>query len=215
MSLLSAPVFDEVTKYSLVWAEEVESWLDDPTVLKGRPITRAEVEANLKDKTLYIHYGHGSEDALWGSHVEAVIDLKNVKLLPKEIYTMSCLTAKELGVAAWRNGSVYYGYYDVFSFTEDSLKEFQQFANCGMLYRRTGWSWKNTLEKAKELGENLVAELSSDGRYIASICMSRNVLALRCYNGGAPTESNCFFRRIALRLFGEKGWSLSKMILGK
>ena len=208
MSLLVAPVFDDITKYSLVWANEIEDWLSNPTVLKGRPITRSEVEQHLKGKTLYIHYGHGSENALWGSHTEAVVDLKNVKLLPKEVYTMSCLTAKRLGVAAWRNGSTYYGYYESFSFTEDSLKEFQEFANCGMKFHLSGESWKEVTRLAKELGSKLAETLISSGRYIASICMRQNVQALRCYNSEAPTESDCFFRRIALKLFGAKGWSL-------
>ncbi|GAJ16312.1 unnamed protein product, partial [marine sediment metagenome] len=56
--------------------------------------------------------------------------LKNCdRLAGREVFTLACLSAKDLGPAVWRQGGTYWGYGDVFSFTTDGLAEFQSAAN--------------------------------------------------------------------------------------
>jgi len=215
-ALLVAPVFDEVTPYSYDWSREVKAILESKGYevkdLSGTEISRKDVEKHLDDVDLFCFYDHGSENALWGSRKEPVIDLSNVKLLSgKEVFTMACLSAKRLGVEAWKSKSkVYWGYCEPFIFTTDSLEEFKKFANCGINFRLEGKSWKECLSLAKELGNKLAEELSKAGKFIAASCMRNDVNALRCYNGEAPA-TKCFFRKIALKIFGSlAGWRLSK-----
>jgi len=203
LSLLVAPLFDDVTIYSLQLAKSIEA--DER--LEGRPILRKEYEAAVKDKQLLIFYDHGSEDTLWGTENQGILDLDNAETAPKEVYTMACLAGKSLGVALWRLGSVFWGYSDVFTFTTDSLKEFGEFAKNGLVKRREGASWTDALKHTKTLGETLAAQLVEQGKYIASSALLSDVYALVCYNGEAP-GSQCTWRKLALKLFGRRGWNL-------
>jgi len=215
-ALLVAPVFDEVTPYSYDWSREVKNILESKGYevkdLSGKEISRKDVEKHLDDIDLFCFYDHGSENALWGSREEPIIDLSNVKLLSgKEVFTMACLSAKKLGVEAWKSKSkVYWGYYEVFSFTTDSLEEFKKFANCGIKFRLEGKSWKECLSLAKDLGNKLAEELSKAGKFIAASCMRHDVNALRCYNAEAPA-TKCIFRKIALKILGKIGWFITRL----
>ena len=213
---LVAPVFDEVTPHSYDWSREVLGWLENKGYvvedLSGSEISRADVEKDIDSVDVFIFYNHGTEDALWGSATEAVIDLKNCGLLAgKTVITMACLAARKLGVELWKLKSVFSGYYDPFSFTTDALAEFKKFANSITFYRLEGMSWKAALEASKELGFALAGKLAQAGKFIASVLMRQNTNALRCYNATAPTETGCNFRAVALKLFGSKGWFISKL----
>ena len=219
-AVLNAPKFDEPTEHSLDWSREVKGWLENKGYavvdISGRETNRSEVEAALKNhpRALFIHYNHGSEDKLWGSKTEAVVDLKNVDLLAdRPVYCMNCLSAQKLGVEVWKRGCMaYYGYVQVFAFSTEALEAFKTFANYGIFLYLEGETWSELLSKAREKGRELSAKLASEGKYLASILMSQDTDALHCWNGEEPPPevSKCFLRRTAVRLLGRTGWMLSR-----
>jgi len=178
-------------------------------------VSRAEVEKALKENpvAIYIHYNHGSEDAHWGSEDEAVVNLENVELLSgRETYCMNCLSAKKLGVEAWKGkATAYWGYIEVFTFTTEAPDEFREFANSGLKFWLEGKTWKESLQLAKDLAKALTQKLVEAGKYIASVVLQGDADALRCYTEDMPPTSDCAFRRLSIRLFGPKiGWKLGK-----
>jgi len=215
-ALLVAPVFDEVTKYSYEWSREARRLLEAKGYgvqdLGGREVRRSEVENGLKNADIICFFDHGTEDALFGSPSEPVVDSERAGLLSgREVYTMACLSASRLGVEAWKaKARAYWGYEKSFTFTTDALKDFQEFAVCGLRYRLEGKSWSEALKLAKELGKSLAEGLASEGKFIASSCMYYDADALRCYDGEEPS-TKCLFRRLALRLFGRRGWYFSRL----
>jgi len=209
-----APVFDDITPYSYDWSRDVLGWLKDKGYItedfSNDAIPRARVENGIDSVDLFVFYDHGSEDALWGSQDEAVIDLDNYNLLAgKTVYTMACLSARSLGVKLWQLKTVFWGYYEPFSFTTDALSEFKHFANSGIWYRLQSATWKDAFEASKELGYALSSKLSQTGKFVASVLMRQDTDALRCYDATAPSTS-CTFRALALKLFGRSGWFITK-----
>ena len=192
--IIIRPKWDEVTEYCFNWAQEIVDLLKDRGLLiadlGGREITRSEVEKTLdKHPEAYVGFwDHGNEACLWGSKTEKVLDLKNSeRLANREVFTLACLSAKELGPEVWRKGGTYYGYVDVFSFTTDSLAEFQEAANCGFHYRfLEGDTHHNALSRAKETFTRLAFELVEAGKTFAALCMRSNGDALVYYNAHKP-----------------------------
>ena len=194
-AILVRPRFDEVTPYTFSFAAEILQWCQqagfDVTDLAEGEAIRAIVEQKLTpDIDLFIHYDHGNEDALIGQDKEAVIDLKNAKLLAnKEVYTLACLSAKSLGVEVWHRGGKYWGYKEVVSFTTDALSAFQEAFNCGFCYRFIeGDSHENALKRAKEVFTGLSFMLVDAGKTFAAICMRQNRDNLVYYNAHKPEE---------------------------
>lgn len=114
-----APKFDKATEYSHKWFMKIMNTCD--AKLAGRPISRVEVEHCVSEgyDTL-IFYDHGSDDCLWGSPNEKVIDKHNVSEISKfvkRIYTMACLSSKVLGVRFYDREVLYVGYIREFAFT--------------------------------------------------------------------------------------------------
>jgi len=217
VAVLVAPLFDEATRYSYDWSREAKALLEEKGYkvidIGGRRVSKAEVEEALKrnSNVLYIHMNHGSESAHWGSENEAVINLENVQLLSeRETYCMNCLSAKKLGVEAWKEkAEAYWGYVEVFTFTTEALDEFREFANSGLKFRLEGKSWKESLQLAKDLAKALAQKLVEAGKYIASVILQGDADALRCYTEDMPPTSDCAFRRLAISIFGPKiGWKL-------
>jgi len=219
VAVLVAPKFDSPTEYSYDWSRDAKALLEEKGYkvidISGRRVSRAEVEEALKlnSNVLYIHMDHGSEDAHWGSEDEKVVDLENVGLLSgRETYTMNCLSAKKLGVEAWKvKATAYWGYVQVFTFTTEALDEFREFSNSGLKFRLEGEGWKECLQHAKDLAKALAQKLVKAGKYIASVILQEDSDALRCYTEDMPPTSDCAFRRLGIKLFGPKvGWKLSR-----
>jgi len=215
VAVLVAPKFDSATEYSYDWSREAKALLEQKGYevidIGGRRVSRAEVEEALKENpsAIYIHYNHGSEDAHWGSEDEAVVNLENVTLLSgRETYCMNCLSAKKLGVEAWkRKATAYYGYVEVFTFTTEALNSFKEFTNSGLKFRLEGKSWNECLQLAKDLAKALAQKLVEAGKYIASVILQGDADVLRCYTEDMPPTSDCVFRRLCLKIFGPKiGW---------
>ncbi len=96
-----------------------------------------------------------------------------------------------------------------------ALKEFQESFNYGfkLLHERmqTGEpNFPGILELEKKRMTELSDELMSQGNFLGAVWMNTNRDSLRWYNGGSePGPSKCFWRRLAVRLFGKKlGWKL-------
>lgn len=215
--LVCAPKFDNATSYSYEWSRELVDLLKKHGFvvkdISGGIVKREDVENSLVDVSLYVHYDHGSEDCHWGGAHEKVIDLGNVNLLSgKEVYCMNCSSAKKLGVEAWKRGAVaYWGYVEEFVFTTDALDAFKEFANYGLKKRLEGLSWKECLEKTKERAKEIINELIRNGKYIAASALLHNMENLVCYTPSEPPKSRSVFRRLALRLFGAKGWFIDNL----
>jgi hypothetical protein len=216
-AVLVAPKFDSATEYSYGWSREAKALLEQKSYevidYSGRTVGRAEVENALRQNpgVLYVHFDHGSDSAHWGSQTEAVVDLNNVKLLSgREVYCMNCLSAKKLGVEAYKNGALaYWGYVETFTFSTEAVEEFGEFAVSGLKFRLQGETWTESLQHAKDLAKALGQKLVEAGKYIASVILQGDADALVCYTPDNPPESKCIFRKTAIRIFGPKtGWKL-------
>jgi len=208
-----APVFDDVTEHSVEWAEEIFDETPDReiTVLKNRPIEREEVMENWDDKNLLVVYSHGSKDALWGSHDEAIVDTRNIDEAPETIYTMACLCAKVLGVEAWKTDRCFWGYTKSFAFTTKDEELFKEFANHGYRLHLAGDSFKEAIEKTREYGNRLIDQLTEAGSFISSAAMYQDVNSLVYYDGEHPGETDCMFRHTAIHLWGAKAWFIERL----
>lgn len=201
--ILIGPMFDEATVFSFGWSKEVKEAHEAQGYkvheLSGRPVTRVEHDNLLIDNPdiPYIFYDHGSEDCLWGSKTEKVIDLSNVHLLVnRDVYTLACLSALKLGVEAMKIGAKsFWGYTESFAFSTEALDEFKEFANSGTKYRLEDKALPECLKLAKELATKLSEKLIEAGKYIAAILMNGNRDALVCYNGEAPPEEENWLLR--------------------
>jgi hypothetical protein len=220
LAILVAPKFDEPTSYSYDWSREIKEMLEEKGFqvidIGGRPLSRVEVEKALTENpnALFIFYNHGNEDCLWASQTEKAVDKDNVKLLAsRECFTMACLSAKQLGVQAYKIGCLaYWGYTEVFAFTTEDANVFKEFANCGLKFKLEGKTWEEALQQAKNLAKELAQKLIEAGKYFSSILLQQDADALRCYTpNNPPTETKCIFRKIALKIFGPKlGWKISR-----
>lgn len=172
VAIIVAPRFDEATSYTFEWSREIKSLFEHSgyTVIdiSGRPVSRNEVEEALERKpnSIYIHYGHGDESCHYGSQIEKIIDLKNVNTLSNhEVYCVNCLSAKKLGVEAYKSGAIaYWGYVEKFTFTTEALYEFRMFANAGLKLRLEGNEWERCLKLSKEFANELCRKLIESGK---------------------------------------------------
>lgn len=216
--LLAAPKFDEATLYSHLWSLRLATELgltELDKVLLEDDATRKNFEREIPNHNLFVFYDHGDEDSLVAQGgQENMLDLENVGLVAdKEVYTLACLSAKRLGVEAWRKGAVFWGYTDVFGFTTSDEEIFCEAQNAGLiLKRKEGLYWPTALERAKEKFNELIDKTEDPW---AKTWLRHNRDCLVCYNGEAP-KSSCFWRNLAIRLFGPSiGWKIPSPKRGK
>ena len=216
-AVLVAPRFDEATEYTYAWSQRLKELLFSTgwriEEVGGGRASRREVEQLLERSPglPFLFYDHGSEDALWGSEGEAVVDLKNAGLLANRvIYAVACLSAKKLGAVAHSvYGAVYIGYAREFAFNPREEVLFCEAANSGFTaYAKGERDWK----KIKELMiESFNKAIEKAGDPWTKLLLAWDRDALRVYAPGADEpESQCVLRRLAIRLFGSRvGWKLS------
>lgn len=174
----------------------------------------------MKPDALFIFYDHGDEKGLvaqgGGSYI---IDSGNVTLLKdRVVYTLACLWGKDGGWEAKRKGArAVHCYVEVVGFMTSALEEFQEAFNCGFkLLREIGPDFSRILKEEIAKMTELADQLMEDGNFLAAMWMNRNCASLRWYNDEAskPPESKCFWRRLAVKLFGSKiGWNLRKYLM--
>lgn len=212
-----APKFDAATEYSFRWYKGTVDKTKGKYVLKElleneavRTLLDQMVEEFKPDILLF--YDHGDEDILVQQGGGSLVDKSNVGMVKNRVvYTMACLSAKGLGVEAWKMGCVYVGYTELFYFTAGDESLFSEAAGHGFTLHVNGESdWaKIRWEMIKKFDEMI--NKTSDPWSKMWLVHDRDCLAV--YNGETP-RSKCAFRKVALKLFGEKGWNLRKAIRG-
>lgn len=212
--------FDEATEYSFQWSQEIvdlmkENGIEFLDLPKGDAV-REKVETILGEypEMMVIHYDHGNEDCIWGQD-EKVIDLDNNKLLKnRECYSMSCLSAKILGADSYRRyATIYWGSWEIISFTTDALEEFQRAMNFGIKMRLNGETdWNKIMDKTIEHDNQVINELINKGKIFAAALLLEDSNARRVWTDKTPPppeDSQCTFRKIALFLLGQRGWRIN------
>lgn len=195
-NLLVRPRFDSATEYSFAFAQEILDWCQQANIpildLPAAEAIRAKVEAAIsaEDPPIFVFYDHGNETSLIGNDQTPIVDLGNCRLLAgREVYTLACLSAKELGKVCYDLGTKFWGYVETVGFTSDAIPAFQESFNCGFRYRfLEGNSPKDTLELAKDTFTNLAYTLTNQGNIFAAAIMTANRDALRYYDGEKPEE---------------------------
>lgn len=145
--LLIRPKHDYVTEVFHSWAAVTRDCLDGcgHTVkdCSRAAVVRTTVEDTLRRRPnlhVVLYYGHGSESSLQGQDLDnPVIDQGNCNLLKgKIVFTIACLSARELGPCACKAGATcYFGYDDYFWVPIDpsngALDSLQACAERGMI----------------------------------------------------------------------------------
>lgn len=212
--LVVRPKFDSATEYSFNWCEAVINLLVEYKRsiidLGEDKATRQNYEAVVEDVDWVIFYDHGTADGLVQQGGEGyVVDSKNVKTLKgKIIYTMACEWGSKGGIEAFKAGArVVWAYNQVFGFTAQEEHLFKQCANAGIEHRiKEGLSWEECLKQAKIEFNKAIREAKLTWTKIW-LQWDRDHLVL--YSEKSPPESTCWFRRLAIKLFGKKiGWKL-------
>lgn len=216
------PSFDEATKHSFNFAEEIVEYLkegmfDYLDLPKQDAIKDNSVQVMKQFPTAnIIHYDHGSENAIIGNDGEPIIDLTNNSLLKgRECYNMNCLSAKGLGADSYRRyGTIYWGSWKVIAFTTDVVDDFQRAFNFGIIQRLNDEEdWNKILEMTIENDDKIIDEFMVQGKLFAAAIHRENRDARRVWTGKTPPppkDSDCIFRSIALKLLGQKGWRIPK-----
>jgi hypothetical protein len=217
-AVLVAPKFDDVTAISWRWAERLRQAVEalgwSIAELGGRPVSRTEVEdaVSRNPDASFVFYDHGSEDVLWGSESEAVVDLRNVeKLAGRVVYTMACLSAKKLGATAYTQYScVYVGYIREFAFTPGDEGLFCEAANSGFIAYAKGESDWGKIKKIMVEAFNEAIAKAEDPWTRTWLTWDRDALRVYAPNADQP-EPTCPLRRLAVRLLGPRvGWRISR-----
>lgn len=114
-----APRFDRATEYSFEWDSNFVDKYGECTSLLEKDAIKSKFDEHLPDHDQIVFFDHGNEKYLIGNDSKPLIDPDEAyKLKDKQIYTMACLSAKELGVAAYRAGcKEYWGAIDSIGFT--------------------------------------------------------------------------------------------------
>jgi len=211
------PVFDDVTQITFDEAQDAIDYLRERGVeiidLAKQNAIREKVEEAIREHldAGIAHYDHGNPECVWGNDDRPVIDLKNVELLSGRVcYNNNCSSAKRLGVDAWKLKATFWGFKDVVYFTTDALEQFKQFFNNGIKRKADGYTWAECLRMTKELATKLIDELVKTGKALAASCLRHNRDILVCYDANPP-DTECFFRRLALKIFEPVvGWKISR-----
>lgn len=225
--IVCRPCFDEASKYSNQFCQELidlmktagTSYLD----FSGEEATPQKVQDMLEilKNAHFLFFDHGSETGLVAQGgTSYIIDKTNDDLLiGRIVYTLACSWGLDGGWQAHRKGAkAVHCYAAVVGFMTSALPEFQESFNYGfkILHQRMTEglepNFKGILTLEKEKMTELSDKLMKQGNFMAATWMNTNRDSLRWYNGNdEPPESKCFWRRLAVKLFGpKKGWGLLK-----
>lgn len=128
--LITRPNHDKVTDYLFCWTKEIikQNTLIQIFNLEGKEANKEKVESYLKKQNprLVLFNGHGNNDTICGFKDEILIESnKNDGLLKgKIVYSLSCSSAKSLGIISVRKGTeAFIGYKKSFVMYTDSERE--------------------------------------------------------------------------------------------
>ena len=213
MLLEVAPCYEPITEYSFRWSQRLHEELGEKHVSCLREEAVMDIfEDYLEeyDPELISFYGHGSQDALIGNDESPLLDSGNVSLLRgREMYTLSCWSARKLGADAYRKGcKAYWGYTEPFSFVTTDEELFCRLANMGLILRRKEHlSWEGCVSRVKDAYNE---EIDKGGNPWTLIALISDRDCLVCWTDANQPPSDCAFRSMAIRLFGTVGQKLSK-----
>jgi len=217
-SLVIRPILDgdEVSQYSFRWAEDPIRDLKNAHFqvndIGGREVSKQEVVEAIdsRDPYVVVHYDHGDEDAWIGNKTEPIMTSADAHLLSgRVVYTMNCLSAKTLGVNAWKAGAkAYVGYVQEFAFTLDGELLFREAVGYGLSVYLSGITdWSQIKRRMVDKFNEMMAAATDPW---TGMWLRHDRDALRIYNGETP-ETTCFFRKIALLLLGKRyGWLVGR-----
>lgn len=213
MLLEVAPQFDDVTAYSIRWSQKLHEELGEKHVSCLR---EEAVRQTFKDYVkeynpeLVTFFDHGSEGALIGNDGTPLLDSGNVALLKgREMYTMCCLAAKNLGAEAYRKGCrTWWGYTQVFSFVPTDEEVFCRLAIMGLiLNRKKRLSWEDCVVEVKTAYNE---EIDRGGNPWTVISLINNRDCLVVWTVDTPPPTDCLFRMLGVKLLGSAGQRLTR-----
>lgn len=209
-----APRFDDATEYSFDWNESLVQDLSrhfpEMELLFKDYALRKNFEPSVPNHDIVIFYDHGNETSLIEQGGNgAILDLDNIDLVKgKAVYTMACLSAKELGVKAWQKGCLeYWGAKEVIGFTPDDHELFKECYNLGVIWRFVERQPIKTCLTAVKNRFTMNMDKTDDPWAKTWLRYDRDNWV--CWSDETPPDDNisdCFFRRLSVRIFGKKGW---------
>ena len=121
-SLLIAPKFDKATNISFDFYKSAKKKLKNKDIicLEEKDATRENFEKHIKNCDIIAFWDHGCDEYLVDQNKNHLVDFENVELLKdKEIWTVACLSGRELGLKAIDAGAkLWQGYDETISATD-------------------------------------------------------------------------------------------------
>ncbi len=156
-----APRFDTATEYSYEWNNNLLAKFpsdENITSLLDLNATKSKYLNEIEDHDVFIFFDHGIDDGLIDQHRRKFLYLGNADTLKgKRVYTMACLSAKELGKKAYHEGCLeYWGATDAITFTIDDAHLFGEVFVDGA-YARFG-EGKSIEEVYKLMREHFISQ---------------------------------------------------------
>ena len=172
--LLISPKFDFATEVSFDIYEIAKKELNAKVCLEVEDAVREKFEKSLKDISLIGFWDHGNKDSLVGNDRNALVDAKNAYLLKdKEIFTLACLSSKELGRLAVKEGALLWqGYNAPVVVTSQPLffDNFVESFNKGIVDRKLGFPiWLCHLRQKQTFKKNIKSCAKKQGLFFSSV----------------------------------------------
>lgn len=183
-ALLINPRFDRASEYSYRWSTflppvlRANKW--SVVSIGNRNVSRGEVERAIRENNpqLVIFYDHGKPAKLMGSRAEAVFDIGNADLLKdRDVYTVACLSAIELGKECVRKGCrMFWGESKPIMLTTTWNWTFRRHLNDGILMKIMfpSLTWDDCFDHEYKLGDDLVKFLLGKGRPLEASSVINN-----------------------------------------
>ena len=218
--LFMAPLFDEVTEYSLRWARAARNSLVgdlDITFLEDSDAKRTQYQQhNTPDLKWFVHYDHGSDYVMWGDDELPIIDLGNLdSLAGKKVYCMNCSSGKGLGAHSIELGiDEYLGYNDVVSFIPEDEEAFMDVFNYGIWAAvNNNLNLRDIVEEMRTYGYDRAEELRAEGKTFSAACLVHDMDILHVYYPGSePPAPECPISSLIQRIFGWRGLRLARRL---
>jgi len=158
-----APKFDTATEYSAEWNKNLLDKFgsgENITPLLESNATKRNYLNEIPDHDVFIFFDHGNKDCLIDQNKRKVVYTGNADTLKdKRVYTMACLSAKELGTKAYYEGCLeYWGATDAITFTIDDADLFGEVYVDGA-YARFG-EGKSIEEAYKSMKDHFILQKS-------------------------------------------------------
>ena len=189
-----APKFDTATEYSFEWnqdfLERSSHHNPEPNItnlLEGEA-SKSRFREELEDNDILIFFDHGNTDVLIGQNRVALLTSSEAHLLNgKKVYTMACLSAKELGKEAFKQGCLeYWGATEPIGFTIDDQHLFGEVFVVGAYQRFIeGESIEEVMDQMKRL---FTTQMEKTTNPWTKIWLQKDSDIWVCWNPNNPPE---------------------------